>query len=1131
MEIYALKVNGLLKPLGVDSLPRFEWKLRSKRRGAAQTARRVTVSEDERFSRIVWDSGNVLSADTSGIGYGGEALSPCTRYFWRVSVTDEQGSVHTSGVSWFETGLMGTDASVWDGAQWIGSPLITDNPDGIRSYKISAELCFDGAGFTEFAIAARNTDNCVLVRLDKKNLRIRFFQLCDNSRTTGAASKTPLGDPRGWSIDEKLFVIGDQRVEISVRRRDVRVALNGAVIVSETELLPKNEPQLPPREGMMLFGIRQTEGRISFGRMRIENTENGAVLQDTDFSRESALSALGEIVDGRLVVKKGFFLTSAVPSVNVRKRFTAEKEVRSARLYSSAKGFYRAYINGKPAGDSCLDPGFTDYRIRILYQTYDVTDKLVSGENVISAVAAKGYYTGWVGYAPRPMVYGRQNTFIAKLVITYTDGSRGVIVTDGSWQFTDRGPVISSDYQQGEYYDARLEYDPAANHDFWVNAGVYPQSGAVIPTNGVLSGARFGLYAQTDAGARVERVLTPRFVSENPRGHFIYDFGQNMAGTVRLKMRSERGRAVKLRFGEMCRGGRLYTENLRSAASTDVYIFKGDRSGETFVPSFTAHGFRYMEISVCGKDASLSEMSDMLISAEGLVLTNTPENTAEFECSNPLINRLQENIQWGQRGNSLLVYTDCPQRNERMGWTGDAQVFAAAAAYNADIRAFMGKWLTDLRDAQLLYNKDGAVPDTAPLGGDNRPDGCGGWGDAAVIVPWEMYLAYGDKKFLSDNYEMMRKWIAYQNGAGRRNYGVRTVDGVQVPEKSDLASIPFIQIQQRRGDHLSYDGSTPYILSATAYAAHCADIMSAAAEILGKSADAKKYRLLFENIRRAFNEAWVCPDGTLAYWGEMSARDPQGLECAAYDKSITRYTRYAEGTAHGPSQTAYALAIDFGLIPKDKLSGAAAGLKAALDRCGGCLSTGFLGISHLMPALIKSGLCAEAVSLLENERFPGWLYSVKNGATTVWERWNSYIAETDTFGDAAMNSFNHYAYGAVGETILGDILGIRPYEPGYKTVLLSPVYGGGITWARGCYESVRGKIEVSWRISGNAFEYSCTVPANISAVLRLPVRRGGKVTESGKNAADAAGVTYEGTSGGRAVFRISSGSYVFSAEI
>ncbi|MBO5279103.1 MAG: hypothetical protein J6B06_06415, partial [Lachnospiraceae bacterium] len=421
------------------------------------------------------------------------------------------------------------------------------------------------------------------------------------------------------------------------------------------------------------------------------------------------------------------------------------------------------------------------------------------------------------------------------------------------------------------------------------------------------------------------------------------------------------------------------------------------------------------------------------------------------------------------------------------------------AAYNMDIQAFMNIWLQDVADGQVMYNRNGAVPDTAPLGGDNRRmGGCAGWGDAAVIVPWEMYLAYGDVAVLERFYDMMKKWVDYQSLDERQFNGMRTVNGVQMPEQSDLSSENYIQIQQSRGDHLTFDESTPFILSATAYAAYVAKLLANTAEILGKTEDVKKYSERYENVKKSFQEAWVKEDGSLGYWGEMSKsnQDVHG--------NVINMTYYSneEGNPNHPSQTAYALAIDFGLIPQEKLKRAAECLKQAIEERGGKLSVGFLGISHLAPALTKAGCMDLAFALLEQDENPSWLYSVKNGATTIWERWNSYIAETGEFGDINMNSFNHYAYGAIGEWMYHTILGINtstvPGETGYKKIILTPNAGGSLTFAKGSYESAYGRIISAWELQDNCFVYECSIPANTTALLYLPGEKEARELVSGE---------------------------------
>lgn len=1095
-----MKVQAMTQPLGIDEQkPSFSWHMTDERIGARQIAYQLIVAEDADFSRIVWDSMRIASSESVGIIYGGAPLKARTRYFWRVSIWDERGIKQEIGTSWFETGLFGSTY----GAQWIGSPRPSVNTDGLDTYRICLRLCAASEP-VGIVICGRNHSNYVLVELDIAARRVFVREHSDNAWTTNVPSVTTLGSADGYPVSEQAIAArqGANLIEITVYHRYIQIALNSSII-AEGDILPADPVNQPRKAHLMLFGLKQPHGYAEYDSITIENSATNETYQSDHFDDDSGiLSALGTVRDGALVVRQEFHLVNPVPPVCVRKSFTAAKPVKSARLYVSALGFYEAYLCGRKIGEDFYAPGFTDYRRRIYYQTYDVTDYIHQGRNSIGAIVTKGYYSGFVGYTAYPMVYGKQNAFFAVLALTYEDGNEKIIVTDPSWQFTDKSAVIHADYQQGEAYDARLAID----WDNETDNRWQPCAVIAAPQDALLE-------AQRGPSARIERILTPIAVWESPKGRFVYDFGQNMVGTVRLTIRGRRGLAVKLRYGEMCtKDGVIYIKNLRTAANTDTYIC-GSEEAEIFIPAFTAHGFRYLEVS-----GDSAEPNDCIVSVEGLVITNTTERTGSFSCSDENINQLQSNIEWGQRGNSLLVFTDCPQRNERMGWTGDAQIFAGTAAYNMDVRAFTDKWLTDLRDAQLLYDKGGAVPDTAPLGGDNRPDGCGGWGDAAVIVPWEMYRAYGDKHILEENYDMMKKWVAYQSRLDRQNCGLRTVNGAEAPERSDLSDRPFLQIQQRRGDHLAYDETTPFILSATAYAAYVSRLLSRIADILGHADDAKKYRQRFEDIRAAFCQAWVREDGSVAYWGEMSKseKDAQG--------NVINNTYYSESSDGAfPSQTAYALAIDFELVPHETLSHTAECLQRAIARNGGKLSVGFLGISHLAPALTKAGCTDAAFALLCRTENPSWLYSVKNGATTIWERWNSYVAETDTFGNVNMNSFNHYAYGAIGQwlyrTIAGIDTGETPDEVGYRKIILRPTVGGGLMHAEGEHFSPYGRIISAWRIENGRFYYSCTVPPNTSANLYLLMD---DVIQQPHE-----GVQFLCVESGRRIYMLQSGSYEF----
>lgn len=1146
IQILNLKTEYQKNPIGIDiSKPAFSWQMESERYGTFQSAYQVFVWEvlEKEKIHLLWDSKKVISDQSVAVLYQGEALFPRKRYDWCVIVWDENGVAKKSETAWFETGLMGTTKSCWNGAKFIGSSKTGMNTAALENWYYQVDFQVKKGNTAGFVVAARDRENYILfkVNLEKRCLKAYQYSDCaweEKYKREEDCYKKILGKNKqkggNYWISEKAVAIGTeeqiQQILFVVKKRTVTVKINGVEIIeAEEEFLPENPPNQPRKAFLMSVGFQQISSKAVYRNIQIGDSVTKEIYIKEDFSDTSGVfSTLGTVRNGGLEVENAFEYVCPCPGLHLKKIFDLKKKnIRFARLYVSARGSYQVYLNGKRVGDEYLTPGFTDYRIRIPYQVYPVETDLKSKENTLLVMVGKGYYSGYCGYSGA-MIYGRESTFLAQLILTYQDGTEEVIKTDKTWLYTEKGPLIDSDYLDGETYDARLEEGFFSNafDEIWKVCGEKEWAFPIQATNGCLEQKlEFALSAQIGEGAKIERVLKPVAVWEKPKGHIIYDFGQNMVGTVRLTVKAERGTSFRLRYGEMCeRSGELYLRNLRTAANTDIYTCKGAKEGETFLPSFTVHGFRYVEITGNG---FLLEDQQVILSLEGLVLCQTTRLTGGFICSNPKINQLWKNIEWGQRGNYLLVPTDCPQRNERMGWTGDTQVFVGTAVFLMDVCMFLRKWLQDLQDAQLLYHKQGAVPDTAPLGGDNRIDGCGGWGDAAVIVPWELYLEYGDIRILEENYAMMQQWVAYQSMEERQNYGIRIVDGIERPKQSDFASIPFLQVQQRRGDHLTFDESTPFILSATAYAAYTAKIMEKVARLLGKEKDANEYQERFLCIQRAFCEAWVKEDGTLGYWGEMSRSnlDQNGK------KICETYYSNEVGNPNHPSQTAYALAIDFHLIPEDKLEGAAKGFLQAILERKQHISVGFLGISHINPALSKVGLLKEAFALLEQEENPSWLYSVKNGATTIWERWDSYHAQTDTFGDVSMNSFNHYAYGAIGEWIYREILGIQTSkkvkEVGYKRIILKPTVGGRLHYAKGYHDSIYGRIESGWEVKENQdgsqkILYQCKIPANTTGEVVLP--SGSQIIDGIEGISNI----LEKSTERKVVFFLQSGSYRFS---
>jgi alpha-L-rhamnosidase len=721
------------------------------------------------------------------------------------------------------------------------------------------------------------------------------------------------------------------------------------------------------------------------------------------------------------------------PCPSLRREVVASVAPLRARLYITAAGLYEAYLNGTRIGEDELTPGWTDYHTRLHYQGYDVTAGLGPGKNVIGVVLADGWYSGAVGPGARRGHYGHLPALLAQLMLTWPDGTRTVVVSDERWQAA-FGPVLAADLLMGVVHDARLDLGEWTKPSF--DAAGWSSAFLTYGPTGRLTG---------QPGPPVRRVgeVPARTVSEPVAGSVVFDLGQNMVGTVRLKLAAAAGTIVRVRHGEgLAADGTLYTENLRGARATDTYLACGDPE-ETFEPHFTFHGFRYAEVTGLG---SRPEPGDLV----GVVLSSAADRTGEFSCSDELLNQLQRNIRWGQLGNSIEVPTDCPQRDERLGWLADAQIFAPTACFNADVAAFFGKWLCDVADAQLA---DGVFTDVAPLipldPAVPVPPASPGWGDAGVIVPWVVYQWYGDERVLRRMFGPGQAWV----------------DRIQ-------AANPDLIWRTERGsdygDWLPIEADTPKDLVATAYFARSASLLARSAAALGLAGQAERYATLAEAIAAAFRAEFVRPDGRLKV----------------------------------ETQTGYLLALAFGLLGTDQRAGAAAGLVGDIRARGTRLSTGFLGVGHLLPVLTDIGELELAYQLALSEEFPSWGYSIRRGATTMWERWDGWTDQKG-FQTPFLNSFNHYAFGAVGEWLYAVVGGLRcdPAGPGWARVIVEPRPGGGVRWAKCSYDSIRGRVGSSWRLRGERFCLEVELPAGVSGQVRLPWSGGRVVTESGRPAA------------------------------
>ena len=754
-------------------------------------------------------------------------------------------------------------------------------------------------------------------------------------------------------------------------------------------------------------------------------------------------------------------LPDDLPALNyLRKDFVLGKPVAKARLYVTALGLYELHLNGQRVGDHLFAPDWTDYKKRVQYQTYEVTALVKKGANALAGFAGNGWYGGHIGNGGF-QAWGKVPALFTQLEVTYQDGTVERVVTDASWKMHP-GPIITSDFMLGENYDARLEIpgwdQPGLDVSGWSNATERAESARSID-------------AQVDQPVRETGDLAAKSVKEIEPGRWIFDFGQNMVGFIRIKISAPAGTKIVLRHAEMLNpDGTIYTNNLRGAPSVDTYICKGN-GVETWQPHFTFHGFRYAEMTGLPQPAASDTVT-------GIVVGTDIPHAGEFACSNTNVNQLQSNIQWGMRGNYFSVPTDCPQRDERLGWMGDAEVFIRTAACNGDIAAFFTKWLVDVDDAQTA---DGQFTDVSPSppGNGHGNGGVPGWGDAGVICPWTIYQVYGDKRILEQHLPAMKRWADW----------------------CEAHSTNYIRARDRGpdyGDWLSQGETTRKDLLGTAYFACSASLTAAACKAVGDARGAKNYQQLFEKIKTAFNQRYVSADGRI----------------------------------QGGTQTSYALALKFGLLPEALRPQAAQYLAADVAGNKDHLTTGFLGVSCLLPALSSEGRLDVAYRVFLQDTFPSWLFSVKQGATTIWESWDGWTPNKG-FQDPQMNSFNHYSLGSCGEWMFDTVagIGLDPEQPGFKHIIIRPRPGGGLTRAEASYDSVRGKIMTRWILKDGNFSLHVTIPLNTTATVELPTKDISSVREGGNKPSRQTGIKSKATSSGNAGYLIGSGNYDFTCPL
>jgi alpha-L-rhamnosidase len=756
---------------------------------------------------------------------------------------------------------------------------------------------------------------------------------------------------------------------------------------------------------------------------------------------------------GKLRLSSKLFLP---PPPYLRTTFQADKPIRRATVHVTALGVCDLYLNGQRVSDDFFNPGWTDYTKRVYYRTYDVTPLLRQGKNAFGAILADGWYSGYVAWNKMRNHYGKKPRLRAQVHVEYADGSSAVIATGPDWKAS-TGPTREADFQMGEVYDARLELDG------WDQPGFDDTKWDKVDT-----GAEVKPLVQAHPGPPVRAFseLKPVNRTEPKPGAFVYDLGQNFAGVVRLKVRGKAGQKITLRFAErLSPDGTVYTANLRDARATDTYICKG--SGlEVWEPRFTYHGFQYVELTGFEGKPDLDALVAVALSSD------TPV-AGTFACSDAMLNQLYKNVYWTQRANFIDIPTDCPQRDERLGWTGDAQIYLRTATLNTDVQAFFTKWLVDLEDGQRA---DGQFPWVAPanVAGD---DGGPAWADAGVICPWTIYEVYGDRRVLECHYASMTRFIEFCRQ--------RSTPELLPPERFHAF-----------GDWLSINADTPKEVIYTAYFAYSAHLTARAAAALGNKEDAAKYEALYEKVKTAFNKAYVQPDGRIK----------------------------------GDTQTCYVVALMADLLDGERQKQAAHHLVENIEKREGRLSTGFVGTKDLMLVLAKIGRNDVAYRLVHNDSFPSWGYTIKQGATSIWERWDG--CRTDRgFQDPSMCSFSHYSFGAVYQWMAENIGGIHSDGLAYRKIVIAPQLDEKLTMARVGYCSIHGSIESAWQREGNRLVLSVTIPANTTATVILPTTDATSVREGDRPVKEADGVKVIGTEKDRVTLALGSGRYQLTCTV
>jgi alpha-L-rhamnosidase len=994
-------------PLGIDSaIPRFSWQNTSPERNWHQMAYQILVAHSpenlKNGNADVWDSGKLNSEESVAIPYAGPALESRKRYYWTVRVWDSNGRrFEAVETAWWEMGLL--KKSDWS-AKWISwtDPLAVAD---------RARICWIWAGRNALQARPAEVVHRPEVVVFRTAIRVRKpprdaalfvlargdFQVEVNGHKVGAK--------KGWHEFD--------REDITDQLKRGKNSIEVTVTASESYSSGSGAQALTPSPAFAgLIKITPADGSIRRIPTDAKWKSRG---KDASWEKSVVLSTLDD-PDFKSVPPL------PTPAAMLRHSFAVGKSVRSARLYVTALGSYRAFLNGQRIGVDVLTPGFTDYSKRIQYQTYDVTSLITSGRNVLAAVLGGGWFAS--GMAMDGLAYFFQPPpirFLAQLEVDYLEGNRETIASDESWKVAE-SPILHAEIYSGEFYDARQEIphwaEPSFDDSRWQEASLAPEPAS-------------GLVGQPDTPVRIIQTLTPKMVTPVGKA-YIFDMGQNMAGWARLQVTGPSGTRVHMRFAERLNDdGSIYTENLRNADATDIYVLRG-AGPESYAPSFTFHGFRYVEVTgFPGIPTSAAITGEVASSV-------AEEPAAKVTTASDLVNRMWGIGIWGQRGNFLSIPTDCPQRDERLGWMGDAGAFWRTGTYNFNIEAFSHKFMHDVTDAQTAA---GDFTDVSP--DSLRPfdsEGAPGWADAGVIIPWTTWLQYADREIIEENWDSMQRFMDFTR---KKNPNFLRKNGVG----------------HNYADWLAPDDRTDKDLLATAYWALCTKMMSQMAQALGREEETKRYSELFDQVREAFQKAYIRADGQV-------------------------------GTG---TQTSYVVALYAGMAPAKLEQSLVDNLVRDIESRGWHLSTGFLGTPFLLATLADHGRSDVAYRLLLNETYPSWGYMVSKGATTWWERWNGDV------GDPAMNSYNHYAFGSVVAWVYRYLVGIDTASdgPGFQHIIIHPHPHDQMDHASGEYASPYGEIATDWMAGSGTFSLRVEIPANTYATIYLPLIPNTHLWESG----------------------------------